>query len=259
MRTRRTVLLVAALTGTLLAGCSKPAPKTQAPVAPSPSASAITASGLPTLPEARQDLTAAMNRLGTTTYKFAVAGDYWDKQKFRASGVHDPKAHRLSRTTVISGGPDAETAKLVLMDEHQFTTTGSSGVWTHADLTAMPANNEYRHIDAADPIGLGRFATTLTTVRRTSPHAFQGNGFIEFRRGEIAYLPLGAPVLVGTGRGFVDFTATTDGQGRITSIRTELKTKNGTLTDTVTFRDFGIEVTPSKPAGARNVPASYER
>ncbi|XVU28558.1 hypothetical protein ACQPZJ_16365 [Actinoplanes sp. CA-054009] len=105
MRTRLTIALAAMM----LAGCTGPDAEA-APTAPL-SPPSVAASPSPSPQSAREEFRAALKRLGTSTYRFTMTGDYWDKQKIKLSGAVDPRARKQTRTTVITGGPDAKTVR----------------------------------------------------------------------------------------------------------------------------------------------------
>jgi hypothetical protein len=256
MRPRRTTLLVA-VTASLIAGCASSPPE---PPAPAASVAPVEASPSPRASSPLEELTAALNKFKTTTYRYAVTGDYMRKQKYRAVGTHDPKTHRYTSTTVITGGRDAGTRKLILIGDDNYSTNGTPDEWVHADFTRMKPDNKYRIVDTKDPSGLLRLMVALTNVRRTGPNGFKGDAVVTSSPKIPNYLPLGAPRFRFTGAAVVSFTAATDAQGRVTSIRTEVETDKGVLQDTTTFSDFGRPVPITKPAGAGElVRSAYDK
>ncbi|GIF26632.1 hypothetical protein BJ973_001077 [Actinoplanes tereljensis] len=238
MKPRQTALPVVALVATLLAGCAgsgsqaaPPASVTGTPAAPSPS---------PAPQSARDELQAALALFRTSTYRYAVTGDYLPKEKIRASGAHDPHARAATWTDKITGGSEAGTNKQIVIGADRYRAEGGAK-WKHLARTDAT-------IDADDPDGLSRFAASITSTQRTAPHAFKGDLFVLATGDKTGFLPLGAPSLQFPDNVGVQFTAALDEQGRVRSIAIALKTPDGTLHQNITFSGYGEPVTISKPA-----------
>ncbi|MEU4238374.1 hypothetical protein [Actinoplanes sp. NPDC026619] len=232
MTPRPTALLAVALAGALLAGCAGSGGEA-APTAVAATTPSATPGPSPSEQSARDELQAALALLTTTTYKYTVTGDYQPKEKIRATGSRDPKARKATWTVKVTSGGDAWSTRHLVIGAARYRAEGS-GKWK-ADTKA----------DAADPGGLSRFATAVTTTLRTGPHALRGSFYIGKN---LTILPLGAPGIFFPGGAMPDFTAKTDAQGHLTSITVIVKFTDGTMKQTTTFSGYGEPVTISKPA-----------
>ena len=195
---------------------------------------------------------AALQRLTASTYTYAVTGDYFGGEKYRASGSSDPKAHADSRTYVISGGPHAETRKVIVIGGDGYENRDGQARWVHSDLTRLRPSSAYRVADPRDPGGLAGFTAALHSARRLDPHRLEGEAKLEVKTDELTYLPVGAPILrFSQGGLWVSYTLTTDAKGVVTSIRTVFETaQSGDAGTTTTFSSHGRPVKITKPARA---------
>ncbi|MEV4351041.1 hypothetical protein AB0J83_41825 [Actinoplanes sp. NPDC049596] len=240
MTARRTLPFAAALA--LLAGCGGTSPPAAAPSATAVVSVSASPSVKPVTP--REELKAAVGRLLKTPYGFSLIGDYPQRQKVRAFGAQDAAAGKLTRTVVVTGGPDRKFRKLIVIGTDSYRGEDNSGYWVHADLSRLKPGNEYYGADPKDPSGLIRFEQAVTVTRRTGPRTFQGEAWI---MPGITLLPLGAPNLSFREGVSVDYTATTDAQNRLTSISIDIA--KGAMKQTMTIT-YDKPVTIAKPAKA---------
>jgi hypothetical protein len=191
---------------------------------------------------------AALHRLTTSTYSYTVIGDYWYGQKYRASGTHDSKNRKDSRTYVISGGRNATTRKVIVIGDDSYEKIDGAGHWQHADLIRLKPSSDYRRADPKDPSGLVRFAAAIHSTRRLGPRTFEGDARVEVTPGVPTYLPLAAPIFGFDRSTWVSYTLTTDAKGDVAQIRTVFETTQGGLLSTTTFSHIGKPVQITKPS-----------
>ncbi|SNY72036.1 hypothetical protein SAMN05421748_14150 [Paractinoplanes atraurantiacus] len=234
----------------LLAGC------TAAPAAePAASSPAVAPSPSPTQLPPADAVKTALGRLAASTYTYTVSGDYWAGQKYRASGAHDPKGRKDSRTFTISGGDDAKTRKVIVIGDDSYENRNGNSFWMHADLTRLKPDSPYRYADPADPGGLARFTAAIHNFRRLSPTLYEGAARLEPTPSGITYLPLGAPVFrFKQAPPYVSYNVTTDARGDIASIRVVFTGDNGgTIVLTTTYSKIGQPVQITKPSPVREL------
>ncbi|BCY08042.1 hypothetical protein [Actinoplanes sp. L3-i22] len=187
---------------------------------------------------AKRDFLAAIERFRTVSYRLDVSADLTGGQRIHASGAHDPKARRLTRTVEASG----RTTNLVISGKDIYVRDGKDERWIHA----VGGGSNPSGLDVDDPSGLAAFGKALNWIDPDGPHAFKGAFDPMARR----ILPVGAPSLTAIGMGGGSFTATTDDAGNLTSVVVTLKTVTGTSTMTSRFSDFGKPVKVTVPKNA---------
>jgi hypothetical protein len=241
----RTFALLAVLVVVLLAGCSGP----EGP-AVSPASAAPVAAPSPTELPPADAVQAALQRLTASTYTYTVTGDYWNGQKYRAAGTHDPRTREDSRTYVISGGRDATTRKVIVIGDDSYLDRDGSNRWVHARLTRLKPSSAHRYADPKDPGGLVHFTAAINATRRLDAHRYEGEARLEFTPDALTYLPLGAPVFrFRQGGLWASYTLSTDAEGDVTSITTSFETaQHESVRTTTTFKNVGRPVQISKPS-----------
>ncbi|MFF5076209.1 hypothetical protein ACFY36_04100 [Actinoplanes sp. NPDC000266] len=253
LRPSRAAWLAAALAAATIAGCSGP----EATAAPAPASSPAAAAPSPTELPPADAVKTGLQRLAASAHTYTVAGTYWDKQKYRASGTYDPKAHKDSRTSVISGGDKPKTRKIIVIAGKSYVqATGMQG-WRRADLSRLTPASDYWVADPKDPGGLTRFIAAIHSARRIGPNKYEGEANLDDKSGALTYLPLGAPVLrFGGGGSLVSYQVTTTVKGDVTSIRTVFDTVEGTMDHTTTYGNLGRPVKITAPSPVVDVPSS---
>ncbi|XVV13616.1 hypothetical protein ACQP2X_04480 [Actinoplanes sp. CA-131856] len=118
--------------------------------------------------------------------------------RLTASGAHDPKAHKLTRAVSLSGGRPGQS---IVIGADTYSRVDGEGSWIHADIDTVTSGVLLMQSDVDDSNSLARFAENVTLIERAGPHAYKG-----FFR-------------------WVDFTATTDVRGAITSIGIAVEAK----------------------------------
>ncbi|XVU22352.1 hypothetical protein ACQPZJ_34480 [Actinoplanes sp. CA-054009] len=237
----------------LLAGCTAAEAPAAAP-SPSPSPSPSAAAPSPTQLPPKEAVKAALGRLSTSTYTYTVTGDYWTGQKYHASGTHDPRARKESRTFTISGGDDAKTIKYILIGDDGYEKRDGYSFWAHADATRLKPESQYRHADPKDPGGLARFTAAIHNTRRVGAGTYQGEASLKIKPSELTYLPLGAPALrFGTAPAWIKYTVTTDAEDDVSSITVIVGGDRGLMTLTTTYSRIGQPVRITKPTSVRSL------
>ncbi|SNY51586.1 hypothetical protein [Paractinoplanes atraurantiacus] len=203
----------------LVAGCGAGEGKPAAEPVPS-------ASG----PDAKEEFRAALRRLQSAPYKFSVTGDVSASLRLTASGAHDPKARKLTRTVSLSGGRPGQS---IVIGADSYSRVDGEGPWIHADLDELSSGVLFVKSDPVDPNGLARFTENVTLVERRGPHGYKGYFWLSEKS---SFLPLGVPALDLYGPAGGDFTATTDAAGNVTSIDIAVEAKE--VTAGLTARTF---------------------
>ncbi|SNY49807.1 hypothetical protein [Paractinoplanes atraurantiacus] len=232
-------LVILALAGSMLAGCSSSAQiahgRSSTAAAPSPSPSP--------LDTAKPDLITALQKTHKAPYKFAVNAAAPEKQRIQGGGTYDPKAKKLSTTTKVTGGDkDPQSRQRIVIAGDLYEKEAGEGTWVHLDLRRIKKDS-YLQVDMADPNGLAAFTKSIETVRKTGPRGFSGT--FDPSAGKEDFLPIGAPSIWIIG-GSADFKAFTDANGWITRIDVQVNNKE-TLKMTTTFSAHGKPVTVAKP------------
>ncbi|MEU8661239.1 hypothetical protein [Actinoplanes philippinensis] len=228
-------LVTAAVLAT--AGCSTP--ESPAPAAPAPATSSPAPSPGLAGPSPREQLLAALAKSRTTTYRFTTDGEVPDGQKVTGSGVHDPKAGRISMKYTLTG--TGSTQRIVIGSD-LYSRPADGETWVHLDLKRIKADSPYA-FDMTDPTGLSRFAEAIDEVAGIGPNTYGGTLDIDSDR----FLPVGTPAVSVLGGGAA-FTATTDAAGWVTSIKVSLKDGKDTLEMTTTLSAHGKASGIRKPA-----------
>ncbi|WP_285558913.1 hypothetical protein [Actinoplanes regularis] len=239
MKLRRLLLTT---TFTLLAttGCTPPPPG-KANSAPSAPAAGQSPSG----PSAKEELLAALRKTHAAAYTFKVRADLPDSKRVNASGAFDPKRSLFTETSKESGGKNPESSQRTVVGKDSFSRQNSGEGWVHLDLRRIKPTDTLLSFDMKDPTGLAKFTSSVQWVERTGPNKFRG-GFEAMQTGD-PFVPIGTPSVIAFSFGNSDFTATTDGNGQVTSIVVELRDEKATLTMTTTLGNHGKPTGIAKP------------
>ncbi len=240
---RYRIMFAVGLGGLLLAtgGClGLPSSEDSDPVA-------AKASPTPTGTPAAEELKAALLRTQAGPFRFAFESGPIDGQTITGTGAFDPVGKRYEASMTATGGTGAGTYHHIIIGADGYQRADADKQWVHLDLSRTKPTSILVPFGMTDPTGLEMFTGEVGTVKRLGPHEFSGS----FNPGETErrYLPLGAPSIVAFFTSTAPFKATTDEQGRVTTIRIEL-----TLTDkpkvvmTTSFSDHGTQPATKAPA-----------
>ena len=241
------VLLLATAVGP--AGCRAADDQaTAATPAPSPPASA-SASAEPDDPAA--ELAAAAARLAgdTVRVRVAVSG------QLSLTGVLDPQTRAAAVKVDMGAVDDGTQAQLRKVGDDMWiklsgpvpAMLGGTGQWMHLRAGDLSAASSFNVLPGDDPAGVRAMLTAVTGVKRTGPRGFAGT--IDLTRSE----RYSAQTLesLGAKAAFVPFTATTDTQGRLIALSTDLSSiVSGAGQLTTGFSDFGVPVEVERPPAA---------
>ncbi|MFC4065444.1 hypothetical protein [Actinoplanes subglobosus] len=231
----------------LAAGCTTPATPSAPAPATAPAVSADPVAPSPTGPGARETLLAALAKTENATYRFTTSGAVPDAKKITGSGVHDPKAKRISvKYKITGGGAKAEATQQIVIGTDLYSRSKDGETWVHLDLKRIKKDSLY-YRDMTDPTGMSRFVETVDTVTSTGPNAYSGTLDIEGDRFNEGFLPVGTPAISILFGGSATFTATTDAAGWVTSIKVSLKDSADTLQMTTTLTGHGKASGIKKP------------
>lgn len=238
------------VTALLAAGCTTPSTPPPAPAtAPAESAAPdAVPSPSPTGPGARETLLAALEKTENATYRFTTSGAVPDSKKITGSGVHDPKAKRISvKYKITGGGAKAEATQQIVIGTDLYSRSKDGETWVHLDLKRIKKDSLY-YRDMTDPTGMSRFVETVDTVTSSGPNTYSGTLDIEGDRFNEGFLPVGTPAISILFGGSATFTATTDAAGWVTSIKVSLKDSEDTLQMTTTLTGHGKASGIKKPS-----------
>ncbi|GAB2629284.1 hypothetical protein Aab01nite_43540 [Paractinoplanes abujensis] len=224
----------------LLTGCTS-APKAEPPAGP-------TVAPAPTEASPTEVVQAALQRLTTTPYSFAISGE-GQGLKYVASGAHDPKARKHRWKFTVSRKQRSTSHQVIVIGGIGYLNRGGSGRWARTDLTRLEPTSLSRYADPADPSGLIRFARAVQSVRRLGPATYEGDARLEAAPEVISYVPPGAPLVrFPQGAPWVAFTLTTDAKGNPATLKTVFEFgASEVVTNRTTFRELGRPVRISKP------------
>ncbi len=236
----RHLLLTTTIALLATTGCTPPPPGK-----PNTEPSAPAAVPSPAAPDAKEELLTALRRTHAAAYTFKVRADLPESKRVTASGAFDPKRVLYSGTIKESGGKNPESGQRVVVGKDSFTRQDSGDDWVHLDLRRIKPSNTLEYFDMKDPTGLAKFTSSIESVERTGPNTFRGK-FAAMQTGD-PFVPIGTPSVIVFSFGNSDFTATTGGNGRVTSIVVELKDKKATLKMTTTLGGHGKPTGITKP------------
>jgi hypothetical protein len=242
---RRLAIAGVVLAGTLsLAGCGL-ADDAAAPAAPTTAVSA------PPVVSAEAELAAAATKLGEDTARIDtdLAGT------MSMTGVVDPAARKASMTMTLGTSATASTIRIrkvgddmYLKIEGALSRIAGGGKWLHLDVDKVQAGSTFDIMPGADPTGARTLARAVTAVRREGGHGFVG--MLDMTKART--VDKNALKALGAEATTVPFTATTDDQGRLTSMNVDMSgVAAGMGTLKTRYSDFGTPVDVRKPPAAQ--------
>lgn len=251
MRLTRVVVAataVAAIAG--LGGCGT------GPDASSGASSAATAPSTPADPSA--ELSAAAEKLAETTAKLTLTA-----AGTSAAGVFDPGGQRVELTMTVGSGGQLVIRQIgddlfVRTDESMARALGATpGKWLHTDLSQVPETSPLNPKNN-DPRNTARLLAASTEVTRSGDHAFTGTL-------DLTKSPTGNPAALkamGDKAKAVPFSATTDADGRLTSITIDMESVvPGAGQVKTEYSDFGVPVSLEAPPASQvaEMPARFRQ
>ncbi|MFI5937120.1 hypothetical protein [Actinoplanes sp. NPDC051494] len=235
------------LLGVLLAAAACDGDAAPAP-APDPSASYLA------------EVRTALDRTRNSPFSWGAAGDVPGNfagqapdihGEIRTSGFYDPGTRNFYRNLSIEGAY-AKTwkgsAQTVIGNDFYLSDQppqGEYGPASHIDLDRVPPDTILYSIDRDDPTGIDRFTAAVRTVMDKAGHQYRGT----FDPGPDPaghFLPLGAPVVGGTGV----FTLITGDAGEVETIDVMVRPGDGSRLRLKTLFTFHGRQFPIKPPPA---------
>jgi len=261
MRSSRMVLagvMVAVLVGA--GACARPGtnvgPAAAVSDAPSPSPSPV---------DPVAELADAISKTRVTTLTFTIDSGRPGVGKLHGVGASDPANRRqtLTMTITADGKTTHEQVITIGTDLYLKSDEPSPGVsrkkWMHIDTAKAGGLSADQFGGLTDPSGLESYAKAATTVHRTGPRQYEGT--LDFTKMAPAMAAGSIPSTIGDAVKAVPFTATTDEQGRLTSMVIKMPSMGEGMpatTGTVRFADFGAPVKIQAPPKSQIVEASKD-
>jgi hypothetical protein len=199
-------------------------------------------------PAAAKELVAAAEKLAQDTVKV----DMTMGGGVTMAGVMDPKGGRARMTMRMADGGGNSEIRTVKVGDDMYMRFSSGladvvgGKWVHIDVAALKAGSNFAIMPQDDPTGARSLAGAVTEVSR------QNGGYAGVL--DVTKAPsLNKDSLnaLGATATTVPFTATVDGDGRLTSMKvdmTGLAPTAGTMT--TTYSGFGTPVKVTAPPAA---------
>jgi hypothetical protein len=238
---RKAILTGAALAASLVfvAGCQKDGATSSGPS----SAPGVNAS---------QELGAAATKLNSTSYKFTI-----NAADTTFNGAADPAAKAMKMSLAASGQGISMNVELLVVSPDLYVKISGlplpgldTGKWLHLDSSKITSMDSLGLGDPSDPTSTQQLAKMLVTVEKTGDHAYKGT--LDLTKGSALGVGKGDLGKLGDKAKSVPFEATTDDQGRLTSLKITVPAI-GSEKETVvsiTFSDFGAPVNATKPAAS---------
>jgi len=233
-----------------VAGCENGAvtvsPASNAPSAAGPSATASATVTGSADPQAVSALSKAVGLLDTTSFTVAVTSG----TGFKLNGAIDaPKGNATAQLT--ASGPNAEiNIKTLLLGNDLYAQVPGitkAGTWTPLDGSRLPAGATIGlKPGQIDPVGTANLLGTATDVSVSGPNAYAGSLDLSKAAG-LAGLSQVTIDGYGAAAQKVPFTATLDGQGRLSKMTVTVP--QGDPID-VTYSGYGEPVSVTRPAPA---------
>jgi hypothetical protein len=212
-----------------------------------PAAASAAASPSPTLPPAKPEFVAALEKTKAGPFHFAVEATLPDNASVSGGGAFDGARQVYESTLTFTGGTSAGTHLRIAVGKDYFVREAKDNRWIHLDMSRVRKDNTLIYFDLSDPVGLTRFASELGIVKRGGPNTYEGT--FDASGASPAFLPLGAPSIWSIGYFSTPFTATIDEQGRVLAITIEMTQKDKpTITMKTTFSGHGTALTTRAPA-----------
>lgn len=175
MRNLRSVLLALPLSVLVLAGCID----ADWEESPRGTRAEPTATG----PAVQDEFRTALRRLQAAPYRFTADSELTVATRITATGVHDPKAHRIARTYRVTGD---DPLQAIVIGDDSYSRINDSEPWQHSSVGTFATVTGF---DQKDPTGLARFAENVTSVERTGAHAYRGSFVLPKRSRMSSYDP----------------------------------------------------------------------
>ena len=247
MAIRRVALIGLVLAGVIgISGCG-PTEDQSAPAAPpSPSSSP---SAEPDDPAAELAEAAARLADDTVRVRVAVTG------QMTLTGVLDPRGQAAVAKVDMGAVDDGTQAEVRQVGKDVWiklkgpvpAMLGGNGQWMHLSAAELSATSNFNVLPGDDPAGARAMIAAMTGIKRSGPHGFTGTMDLT-RTSRYSAETLKA---LGAKAAFVPFTATTDAQGRLTALSTDLSAiVSGAGQLTTAFSDFGVPVDVERPPAA---------
>ncbi|MEV4702117.1 hypothetical protein [Actinoplanes sp. NPDC049316] len=206
----------------------------------------------PPAPDAKAVLAASTAALATGAYSYRVA-----VPKVEISGVTDVPHHRAMWTTTYRDGP-TEPVEMRLLDDDQYSRTGTAR-WQHIDLSRAPK--------AAKRMGLTWTHADRTEAKQALQAVTEAKQDGQVIRGTLegTRVPAAGTTLSTIASRLVKpvpFTASVDGQGRLTHLEIELSPTPAPKSEpaarwTLDITGYDTAADVQRPAGGKEMPDSF--
>ena len=242
MRTSRLAglgLATAATVAFAVAGCGDNTTVT-------PSASAPTSASSSADPAAVAKLSSAVAQLDKTSFTLTASSG----SGFRMTGSIDAPGGKAGAQLTASG-PNAEVnIKTVLIGQDLYAQVPGitkAGTWTHVDGARLPAGvNIGLRPGQIDPVNTADLLSSTTDVKATSDTSYSGS-LDPSKAAGVAGLGQATVVTSGAPVQNVPFTASLDGQGRLSTLTIDLPQSEPLQ---VTYANYGQPVSVTAPASS---------
>jgi len=236
-------MLIAALAAASGA-CDRGSDRTPPADPPAPSSASPSAA-------ASEQLVAAVAKLDGQSLKYTITGN-----QGTLSGGFDPTTGGIT----LRGGTTTKLEYVILDDDVYLKGFDPQGRWWHLSLSRFPSGSTFRLL--ADPLFGIKFLTTARHIKQEPPGTFTGTldvtkvtaGAVTSQIADL--LAKGDPA----GATAVPFTATVDGQGRLTGVKATFTgvSKSGRLPYELKIVEYGATAPAVRPSRAETVEAPPE-
>ena len=200
---------------------------------------------------ASEQLVAAVAKLDGQSLKYTITGN-----QGTLSGGFDPTTGGIT----LRGGTTTKLEYVILDDDVYLKGFDPQGRWWHLSLSRFPSGSTFRLL--ADPLFGIKFLTTARNIKQEPPGTFTGTldvtkvtaGAVTSQIADL--LAKGDPA----GATAVPFTATVDGQGRLTGVKATFTgvSKSGRLPYELKIVEYGATAPAVRPSRAETVEAPPE-
>lgn len=184
--------------------------------------------------DALAELTAAAHQLNKQSSRMVMTSPV-----MKGSGVLDPVARKMDVT--LEMGSDNKV-RMVSLGDDSYLKMGGGDAWLHLDSRKAAEGSQLKALSSGDPGGVNELLKHVVEVKRSGE-----GGFV----GKLDYGRAGndeAVAALGDKAKAVPFTATMDGEGRLTELVVDMDAiAPGLGKMTTTYSDFGTTVTVKKP------------
>jgi hypothetical protein len=249
MKSSRTVLVALTLSGTLAvtAACGSSSGNSAAGggASASPAADPLVV------------LTASITKAKGTSSKFTLSGQVGPVTT-DGSGLMDTATRSESVTLTVTTPAKAIHEQVTMVGTDIYLKMDlpipsiEAGKWMHVDITRLKSLASLGLGDPSDPTNLSTYAKEIVTVQQTSPGQYQGT--LDITKAPLPSLTAALLAQAGDALKSVPFTATTDDQGRLTSMTVQMPSLGAGIppsTTKVGFSDFGTPVNVQAPPAAQ--------